>query len=218
MDHHDAVGSRRFTLLAVAFELSLGILALLLGWLTGPWPARTLTDPAGTGTVASLLMGAALAVPLFAGVVLMDRRPVGMFHELQRIVREQVVPLFRGASLGDLLLISLAAGIGEELLFRGYVQAAVADWIAPPWGMWVAITCASLLFGVCHWLCLAYALLAAAMGILLGTLFAATGNLLAPITAHAVYDFLALLYLVRRHDRPAEPSAGAAARQDELID
>ena len=43
----------------------------------------------------------------------------------------------------------------------------------------------------------AYALLATAMGWCWG-LFLVTGNLLAPIVTHALYDFLALLYLVRR--------------------
>jgi membrane protease YdiL (CAAX protease family) len=37
------------------------------------------------------------------------------------------------------------------------------------------------------------------MGLYLGTLFVITGNLFAPIVAHAAYDFVALVWLARRH-------------------
>jgi membrane protease YdiL (CAAX protease family) len=215
MKRHNAAGPRRFTMLAISFELLLGLLALLLGWLTREDPTRTLTAPEGIGRSAALLLGIAIAVPLFCAVVLIERKPWGILRNLQRIVRRQIVPLFRGVGLWNLLLISLAAGVGEELLFRGYVQAAVARAIAYPWGWCVAIVTASLLFGVCHWLCLAYAVLATAMGIVLGTLFALTGNLLAPIAAHSLYDFLALLYLVYDNQPPASPATTPESAEEE---
>jgi membrane protease YdiL (CAAX protease family) len=56
---------------------------------------------------------------------------------------------------------------------------------------------ASILFGLCHWLSATYALMATAMGVLLGLLMLTTNSLLAPIAMHTIYDFLALLYLVR---------------------
>ena len=43
------------------------------------------------------------------------------------------------------------------------------------------------------------------MGLLLGGLWIATGNLLVPIVAHAVYDFLALVWLVK-FEGPQEDS------------
>ena len=54
----------------------------------------------------------------------------------------------------------------------------------------------SLLFGLAHALTRTYAVLATLVGFYLGFLFWLTGNLLAPILAHAVYDFVALVYLV----------------------
>jgi len=61
----------------------------------------------------------------------------------------------------------------------------------------------SLLFGLCHWISTAYVVMATAMGLLLGGLFLATGNLAAPMVAHALYDFLALLYLTRHAEVPS---------------
>ncbi len=197
-DQIDAIRASRFTVLAVCFELSLGALAVVFGWLTGPWPWESLFPSPRTGHVAAILMGGAVALPLFAGIVLVERKPLPWLADLQRIVRHHVVPLFRQSSVGGLLLISLAAGLGEELLFRGYCQAALTDWWGPGSGTWLAVLTASVLFGICHWLCRAYALLATFMGLVLGMLFLVTGNLLAPIVTHALYDFLALLYLVHQ--------------------
>ena len=60
-----------------------------------------------------------------------------------------------------------------------------------------ALAIASVLFGVCHWLNTTYAILAMLAGLYFGLLLVLTGNLWTPIMAHAAYDFIALLYLVR---------------------
>jgi membrane protease YdiL (CAAX protease family) len=64
-------------------------------------------------------------------------------------------------------------------------------------GDWVAIVSVAVLFGLLHAVNAAYAVLAALMGLYLGWLWTATGNLAVPIVAHAVYDFLALEYILR---------------------
>ncbi len=127
----------------------------------------------------------------------MDRYPVGLLRQLRQIVQAEVVPLFRGTSTTGLLAISVAAGVGEEVLFRGFLQSAITDAWGPAGGVWIGLVAASLVFGVCHSLCVAYAVLASAMGLLLGALYVATGSLVAPVTTHVAYDFLALLYLLR---------------------
>jgi membrane protease YdiL (CAAX protease family) len=106
--------------------------------------------------------------------------------------------LFADLSMMQLALISLLAGFGEELLFRGVLQSALGDRIGPPWGIWMGLLVASVIFGMCHWLTSTYALLATLIGIYLGALLLLTGNLIAPIVTHALYDFVALVYMVRR--------------------
>jgi uncharacterized protein len=68
---------------------------------------------------------------------------------------------------------------------------------------------ATLAFGVCHlgagrgsWVLGVWAL---AAGAGLAALFEATGGLLAPIVAHAVYDLVALLW-IRNDARRAQPT------------
>lgn len=65
--------------------------------------------------------------------------------------------------------------------------------------MIVAVTMASAVFGVCHLLTWAYAIITAFIGAYLGLLWIWTGNLLAPMATHAVYDFAALLYFLRMY-------------------
>jgi hypothetical protein len=200
----------RFALLAVLFELGLGAVGVALGLLTGPLPWSSLQSLTLAEVAGGLAAGAAAAVAMFAIIVLADRKPVGIFRDLQRTVRRYVTPLFRNAGVVHLLVISLAAGVGEELLFRGYAQAGLAGLLVPPFGPWAALLLASLLFGVCHWISSAYAVVATGMGLLLGGLLMATGSLLAPIVAHALYDFLALLYLTRAARRADAPETTGA--------
>jgi membrane protease YdiL (CAAX protease family) len=50
--------------------------------------------------------------------------------------------------------------------------------------------------------------LAGGIGLYLGAVWLATGNLLVPITSHALYDFLAFVYLVQvRKSKAASESA-----------
>jgi membrane protease YdiL (CAAX protease family) len=53
-----------------------------------------------------------------------------------------------------------------------------------------------VLFGLLHPITPTYAVLAALMGAYLGGVWLASGNLLVPIVAHALYDFIALAYLL----------------------
>ena len=67
--------------------------------------------------------------------------------------------------------------------------------------MWVGLIAGGVLFGLAHCITPTYALLAGLIGLYLGWLWIATGNLLVPITTHAVYVFLALVYLIRIRGR-----------------
>ena len=95
-------------------------------------------------------------------------------------------PLFAEIGMREVVVIALAAGIGEELLFRGALQPEIG--LIP----------ASLVFGALHTGgrgTLAFGCWVAVMGAALGWLAVATGGLLAPIVAHALYDAAALVHI-----------------------
>ena len=101
----------------------------------------------------------------------------------------------------ELAVIAALAGIGEEMLFRGVIQAVVAQQIGGPRGMWWGLLVAAALFGLLHPVTPTYAVLAALIGLYLGWLWLAWGNLLLPIITHGSYDFLALWYLLRARNQ-----------------
>lgn len=90
-------------------------------------------------------------------------------------------------------LMAICAGITEELLFRGLLQS----WIAGFAPMFAAIILSNVAFGMLHMRTVLYAIIAGLVGAYLGVLFAATGNLIAPMAAHALYDAVALEYTRR---------------------
>ena len=105
---------------------------------------------------------------------------------IRRVYRENLKPTFGGVTVFDAAVISAAAGIGEELLFRGVLQPEVG------------VVLASGIFGVLHMGgrgSLAFGCLVGVMGAVLGGLAIWTGGLLAPIVAHAAYDAMAISYI-----------------------
>ena len=189
----------RTTIIALLFEGGMGLAAFAVGWLLGHWPAVGM-DSAGGGMqqqLEAIGWGLVATGPLVAGLVAIDRLPWAPLARLRELTEEVVMLMFRGASVVQLAAVSIAAGFGEELLFRGLVQAGLSSLIGGVYGPWVALAVASVLFGVCHWLNTTYAILAVLAGAYFGLLFLLAGNLWTPIVAHAAYDLLALIYLVR---------------------
>ena len=181
--------------MAFLVEGSLILLAMLLGWLLGYPPLEHFPSGANLGRwLTSLGLGVVAAGPLVALLLVMLRWPNGPWRSLVQFVEQEVVVLFRGGTIVQFAIVSLLAGFGEELLFRGAIQDALSEGLGPVGG--VLLT--AVLFGVCHWLTAGYAFLAALIGLYLGVLQAyGEGNLFVPIVAHAAYDFLALLILLR---------------------
>ena len=180
---------RQILLLTVGVEAGMGLLALGLGWAFN-LPVTEWVRPDKTGFVLGVL-----GIAILLGTLLLCRLfPVGPVGRLMRFVDAAVKPLFRKCRPGDLLFIAILAGVGEELLFRGLIQGALAQW----WGDWTALGVASVLFGLAHCMTREYAVFAMVLGFFLGWLVLVTGDLTAAIIAHAGYDFAALLLLTRR--------------------
>lgn len=102
-----------------------------------------------------------------------------------------------GASLAtcrwyDLLILAVIVGIVEELLFRGVLE----PWVARLHPL-VAFFSVNLLFGMLHAVSVTYAVAATLLGCALSGLAHWPGefNLLRPMVAHAVYDFVGFIWL-----------------------
>ena len=179
------------------FEALLVLVALGLGhWLQeSAW--QNLIGRTAWETLLAAGIGLLAAAPMLGALVITRHLPYAPVRQLCQLVDEQLLPLFAEASLMGLLLLSLAAGFGEEMLFRGVLQDWLANWLEGDAAPWVALLLVSLLFGVCHWVTTAYAVFAAIIGLYLGMLYWVSGSLLSAVVAHAAYDFVALVWLLR---------------------
>jgi CAAX protease family protein len=172
----------------LAFECGLGVLAWVAGWFFERPPLATFR-----WDVRDALAGIAAAGPMLLGFAVCVRWPVGPLGRIRRFSDEVIRPLFRPCSITQLGLISVAAGFGEEMLFRGFLQTLLADW----WGFWPGVLAAALVFALMHLITLTYAFLAGLLGLYLSVVWLTNGNLLSVVVAHALYDFVALVYLVK---------------------
>ena len=194
--------------LALAGESFLVLLAV--GWTR----YRGLPLDAGSGPWVSNVVAGLAAAAAFAVVnhwLLCHAPAVRAVRAVRRVYRDILKPVFSEIGVREVVAIALAAGIGEELLFRGALQPEIG--LLP----------ASLVFGALHMGgrgTLAFGCWVAVMGAALGWLAAATGGLLAPVVAHAVYDAAALVHIRWGRDckavtgPPGEPGGQEPAPQN----
>ena len=169
--------------LALAGEL----LLVLLAWVWAEYRDLPLNLTGGAwirDAAAGVIAAGAFAAVNYG--LLCHAPPVRAVRAVRRTYRGLLKPLFAGIGTREVVVVSIAAGIGEELLFRGALQPEIG--LIP----------ASLVFGALHLAgrdTLAFGCWVAVMGAALGWLANATGGLLAPILAHVLYDAAALIYI-----------------------
>jgi membrane protease YdiL (CAAX protease family) len=172
---------------AVVFEAALIPLALLLAVPVGLQPWREFAASPG------LLFAAVVAtLPLIVALALVARVGARWLKDVEALVRPLIDSVFRGRGIVAVVVVSALAGLGEELLFRGVIQAGVSQ----AFGAWLGLVVASILFGLMHALSRAYFVLATLMGLYLGVLYQVTDNLLLPALVHGLYDAIAIGYLL----------------------
>jgi uncharacterized protein len=178
----------RILLLAVAVEGGFIVLAVVIGWFTDTPPVHRF-HWSGLG----VLEGVAATLPLVGVFFIIIRWPVGPLARIKEFSERILRPMLRTCTVVDFLGIAALAGLGEEMFFRGAVQGSLQHWVP----VWLAVLISSVFFGLMHAVTPTYALLAAGLSVYLGVVWHYTDNLLVVAIAHALYDFLALLYLMR---------------------
>jgi membrane protease YdiL (CAAX protease family) len=108
----------------------------------------------------------------------------------ERLARELGALLGRLA-LAECLLLAAVSGVAEEAFFRGALQPRVG------------LVAASLIFGLAHFApkreLAPWTIFSIGAGFLLGALFEATGNLLAPVVAHVLINAVNLRLIATRY-------------------
>ena len=180
-------------LIAVLFEGLLGV----VGWALCVWQGVPLAERL-TPTASTWLRVAVATLPMLILLVYVTRSRWALIVELRSRVEWLVGELFRDVGWLGLAVVSVTAGFGEEVLFRGALQPIAERSL----GSTTGLIAASLCFALAHAVTRAYFLFALAVGLYLGWIAHTFDELVTPIAVHALYDFVALVVLqrsVRRH-------------------
>lgn len=137
-----------------------------------------------------------LPLGLLAVVLDLAEAKFTALQEVTKATQSSVLSLLGGTFkpfLGCVTALGLgaAAGIGEEMLFRGVMQFELGAKLGSEV---VAVGITSIVFGALHAVTPLYAGLASLASVYFGWLYLITGNLMVPIVTHAFYDWAALLY------------------------
>jgi membrane protease YdiL (CAAX protease family) len=173
-------------------------LVLLVWWSAG----RSFAD-FGFGSPANALGGAFLlwyAIDACSQVCTEPRR-----RETQRRWKRDT-PFMpeNGREMAHFCLIALSAGVGEEIVFRGYLISYLRHFTGQTWpGLAVAITAPAVIFGLAHlYQGRVKSLKITAVAIAFGAIYILTGSLWIPIALHVLIDLLGGvlgLWLLPRH-------------------
>ncbi|HWL88859.1 MAG TPA: CPBP family intramembrane glutamic endopeptidase [Polyangiaceae bacterium] len=193
----DDAGDTTEKYLLAAVYAGLGISGVLVSLALGQSPVTMRAWlPIGpeTGAWASLAMGGCLA-----GAAIVSTRFFVARFAWARELHGQLRPVVRRMRAPTIVAMALASGIAEEVLFRGALLQAFAQALGGVGGLFVS----SIAFGALHqvrggarWV---WAIWATVMGLLLGSVFALTGNLAGPVVAHVAINAVNLRFL-RDHE------------------
>jgi len=194
----------RKTLLLVTLFVEGGLFFLGLLLMGGPGALLSTFSPSWSATGYAL----SFCIPMFVGLYFAVVSKWKPLSRLKNELDEKVIPIFANCKIIDLAVIAFLAGVSEELFFRGWLQGALISKI----GVLAGIVGASVIFGFAHYLSLTYVVYAGLTGIYLGVIYQASGNLYVVMAIHALYDFVALVYLVRRmKEKGSEPQTTSNA-------
>ncbi|HEV7660312.1 MAG TPA: CPBP family intramembrane glutamic endopeptidase [Allosphingosinicella sp.] len=185
--------------------LGLGLGAMALWHFAGrDWAAMGFAVSRDSGAAAGIAIGA------FAGLAL---RPilVAFSPKAAAGIRKQFGPLEAilprdGRQLCWGLIVSVFAGVFEEIAYRGYLMAYFGTWQGP----WGALAASSLLFGLAHLYQGKWGVpVTALLGALFGWVYIETGSLLLPILLHAAVDISSMVtaWIVLRAAPPSSPES-----------
>lgn len=167
-------------------QLAIVLLGGLAIWVLG----LSLPSP-GISWISACILGVALALVTFALFFVLFRYGGKLSQTLLADIH-RISRLFIGYSWLRIMCIATLAGIGEELLFRGFFQTWLNTHLDISW----AILIVSLIFGLLHYLSHAYFICTVLMSMAFCIGYYLTGSLLMVMVWHGVYDLIALGVIV----------------------
>ncbi len=197
---HNTPNHQQF-FMAAMFELGIGLLAVVLASFAGVHPHETMPKITeykriGFGLIAGFAVGLGMVIMVHGLEIFRFR----WIEDASEIAEKHLRVLLRGCNVWHLVALSLSAGVGEELLFRGWLQGTLVRELEPfgAGGIAFAIFLASLMFGIIHPLSRGYVAVTTILGIILGITAYWSQNIFMAIIGHTVYDAILMILFVRK--------------------
>ncbi|MEL7497177.1 MAG: CPBP family intramembrane glutamic endopeptidase [Planctomycetota bacterium] len=185
----------------ILVEGSLMLLAVLISHLNFFDPQQPLAKLGEVPIVNTILMGIVATIPMLGYLLLFHFWRPKFYAPMRQFVDETLRPFFAESGFVELVIISLMAGVGEEIFFRWCLQGGTMALLEPLMGELTAaiisIVAIGVLFGLCHWVNNSYFVIATLAGIYFGLVMWITGSWLIAAISHALFDLAALIYLQR---------------------
>lgn len=182
-----ASDSRAF-LVVILGTVALGVAACVVSFILGVPLGETLRP-----NLRDFAVGIAATAPLAGFLWWFSNTTLEHFAAFRRSQIKFFAEIGFEFTPARIALMAIAAGVSEELFFRGVLQT----WIVGFAPVAAAIALSNIVFGLLHMRTALYAVIAGLVGVYLGVLYALVDNLIAPMAAHALYDAIALEYTRR---------------------
>ena len=196
--------SNYFVLQAIIFEGAMALIGALLSLLCGLDLSKAFLTSNSVELLWHLGLGIVFAACLGVFFTILELVPFDSLQRASEKAKEIVCETLNNTTRFNRFLICMLAGIGEEILFRGFIFVVIFEFW--PWGLEfnmniiAAIAISSILFGLGHSITRLYTIITGLMGVVFCLVFLWTGSLIAPIVAHALYDFFAMEFALREND------------------
>lgn len=190
----------------VAFYAAVAAAAVVWGALRGHANLLWLEPLAGAAPsgargpvqlVSSTALGAALGL-----LLVLLTRALQARYAWARVLHNEFRYLLGPLNRREIILLAAASAVGEECLFRGALLPHLAALSPGLLGILLGVLGSAAVFALLHIgpgvRFLPWTLSALLIGVLLGGLFVATGDLLGPIAVHFTVNLLNLRHIVRR--------------------
>lgn len=189
-----AAGPRGSQLVRFGLLFYAGMAGLAMLWRVG-WYGEPILYASPTAAAQGVALGRDGLLGVLTGAGLLGLSQLSTrFTRWGETLARVLADALGDVSLGGALMLALASGIAEEMLFRGALQPRLG-WLAT-----------GVLFGLVHFAprreLLPWTGFAVVAGLLFGWLFEATGNLVAPVTAHVLVNAVNIPILVRSYRGP----------------
>ena len=184
----------RKAIVVIALAIEGALFGSYLGW--AYWRGLGLTQvlsgnwafSAAYGVFGGILL---LGVNLTLFEVVAPRYP--RLDQCRRFKEEYIIPLARMLRPIDALVVSAAAGIGEEFFFRGVLQVEIGILLS-------SIIFAAVHFGPAVRQYSLVALIYFLVSLYFAAIYSVSQDLWAVALAHGIYDFLVIIF-IRRQER-----------------